>query len=213
MADKRNRHIFALLGSSNHAEHIREKDDFYSTDPKASEYLMKLEKFSDTVFDNSIGRGDLMLPFIKEGYNVVGCDIVYRGCEEFLGEWKDKLEYKTLDFLSAPIESGTVEMDIVFNPPYKYATEFIRKSLDIVADGYKVCAFVRTLYLESQERANLFKEFPPKTVYVSSRRLRCHINGDVKDTSSSATSYSWFVWEKGYKGDTVVKWFNTGLEE
>ena len=24
----------------------------------------------------------------------------------------------------------------------------------------------------------------------------------------SAVAYAWFVWEKGYKGESVVKWFN-----
>ena len=24
----------------------------------------------------------------------------------------------------------------------------------------------------------------------------------------SAVAYAWYVWEKGYKGDTIVKWFN-----
>ena len=28
------------------------------------------------------------------------------------------------------------------------------------------------------------------------------------ETPSSAAAYAWFVWEKGYMGDTIVKWFN-----
>ena len=24
----------------------------------------------------------------------------------------------------------------------------------------------------------------------------------------SAVAYAWYIWEKGYKGDTVLKWFN-----
>ena len=26
--------------------------------------------------------------------------------------------------------------------------------------------------------------------------------------TSSAVAYAWFVFEKGYKGDTIVKWIN-----
>lgn len=30
----------------------------------------------------------------------------------------------------------------------------------------------------------------------------------AKDWVGSAAAYAWFVWEKGYKGETTVKWFN-----
>jgi len=26
--------------------------------------------------------------------------------------------------------------------------------------------------------------------------------------NGSATAYGWYIWEKGYKGDTIIKWFN-----
>lgn len=26
--------------------------------------------------------------------------------------------------------------------------------------------------------------------------------------TSARVAYAWFVWEKGYKGETIVKWFN-----
>lgn len=28
----------------------------------------------------------------------------------------------------------------------------------------------------------------------------------MKDGGGSAVSYAWFVWQKGYKGDTIIKW-------
>jgi len=30
----------------------------------------------------------------------------------------------------------------------------------------------------------------------------------TSDKEGSAVAYAWYVWEKGFKGDTVVKWFN-----
>ena len=44
--------------------------------------------------------------------------------------------------------------------------------------------------------------------WVSSLRLKCAMNGDFEAFGSSAAAYAWFVWEKGYKGETIVKWFN-----
>jgi hypothetical protein len=34
------------------------------------------------------------------------------------------------------------------------------------------------------------------------------MNGDFDKYGSSAAAYAWFIWEKGYKGETTVKWFN-----
>ena len=53
-----------------------------------------------------------------------------------------------------------------------------------------------------------FKKYPPKTIYVFSGRIPCAKNGDFDKYPSSAIAYAWFVWEKGYQGDTIVKWIN-----
>lgn len=99
-------------------------------------------------------------------------------------------------------------MDIITNPPYKLGTQFVKKALDISADGVKVAMFLKIQFLESQERWELFKEYPIKTVYVSTKRLNCAKDGDFDKFESSAVCYAWFVWKKGYKGDTIVKWIN-----
>jgi hypothetical protein len=30
----------------------------------------------------------------------------------------------------------------------------------------------------------------------------------MKAGGGSAVAYAWYVWEKGFNGDTIVKWFN-----
>ena len=64
--------------------------------------------------------------------------------------------------------------------------------------------FLKIQFLEGKARRALFEKYPPKTVYVSSSRLRCAMNG----IKSSAVCYAWYVWVKGYTGDTVIKWIN-----
>ena len=34
------------------------------------------------------------------------------------------------------------------------------------------------------------------------------MNGKFEKYPSSAVAYAWFVWEKGFKGDPVIKWIN-----
>ena len=68
--------------------------------------------------------------------------------------------------------------------------------------------FLKVQYLEGKRRRKMFDIMPPKRIWVSSSRLKCAINGDFDKISGSATSYAWFVWEKGFRGDTIIKWFN-----
>jgi hypothetical protein len=77
--------------------------------------------------------------------------------------------------------------------------------------------FLKLTFLESKARRELFTKYPPIRVWVSSSRIKCAMNGEFTqfnektgkmETPSSAAAYAWFVWEKGYMGDTIVKWFN-----
>lgn len=64
------------------------------------------------------------------------------------------------------------------------------------------------MFLEGKARKAFFEENPPKVIYVASGRLNCAKNGEFDKYPSSAVAYAWFVFEKGYKGDTIVKWIN-----
>lgn len=88
------------------------------------------------------------------------------------------------------------------------AQEFVEHALELVPDGAKVAMFLKLQFLEGKARRELFKKCPPKTVYVSSSRLICAKNGEFDKVTSSAVAYCWYVWVKGYKGDTTIKWFN-----
>ena len=120
-------------------------------------------------------------------------DLVNRGCQD---ELLNFLDYDT---------KIKWEGDIITNPPYKFCTEFILKALDAIKTGHKVAFFLKLQTLEGQDRyKKVFKENPPKTVYVYVKRIQCAKNGVFE--GSSAVCYAWFVWEKGFKGDPVIKW-------
>ena len=71
--------------------------------------------------------------------------------------------------------------------------------------------FLKVTFLEGKRRKDLFRQHPPKTIYVSSSRINCAKNGkfeDLRETGGSAVAYAWYVWQKGYKGATIIKWIN-----
>ena len=84
--------------------------------------------------------------------------------------------------------------------------EFVQKALELIPDGRKVCMFLRIQFLESKARRKFFDEYLPQTVYVFTSRIKCAMNGDFEATKGSAALYAWFVWEKGWKGESRVRW-------
>lgn len=186
--------IYTTLGASNHTDSEREENDFYATDPKALELLCEMESFSPRIWECACGVGHLSEVLIHKGCDVKSTDLIDRGYGE-----------GGVDFLKC---NEIFDGDIITNPPYKYAKEFVEHALDLVPNGHKVAMFLKFTFAEGKARKQLFLAQPPKTVYVSSSRLICAKNGDFDSISSSAVAYAWYVWEKGYTGETVLKWFN-----
>jgi hypothetical protein len=189
--------IYKTLGASNHTDKERQSEDFYATEPKAAELLLQLEKFSQNIWECACGAGHLSKVFEKAGYKVKSTDLVDRGYGE-----------SGIDFLKSEIKW---EGDIVTNPPYKYAKEFVEKALEIIPEGNKVAMFLKLQFMEGKARKNLFLKYPPKIIYVSSSRLLCAKNGEFDkmiEGGGSAVAYGWYIWEKGYQGKTELQWFN-----
>lgn len=186
--------IFTTLGASNHVDHERAEYDYYATEPKAMELLLAEEIFSPTVWECACGEGHLSKVLLDHGYGVKSSDLIYRNFGE-----------GGIDFLK---QNKTCYVDIITNPPYKYAKEFVEHAIEILEEGRKVAMFLKLTFLEGKARKELFLKAPPKKVYVSSSRLKCAKNGKFEKTGSSAATYAWFVWEKGYKGYPTIRWIN-----
>lgn len=188
--------VFQTLGASNHAIEERETYDYYATEPKATELLLKLENFDHEIWECACGQGHISDVLKKHGYNVKSTDIINRGYGEGIQ-----------DFLSIDVQNW--DGDIITNPPYKYALKFVYKALSIVPIGNKIALFMGIQFLEGKERRHFFKDFPPYKIYVSSSRLNCAKNGNFEKFGfNSARCYAWYIWKRGFKGDTVLKWFN-----
>lgn len=188
--------IYTTLGASNHTDKERQQHDYYATEPKAMELLLAEESFHSVIWECACGEGHLSKVLEEHGFEVISTDLIYRGFGD----------PEPLDFLKDTLEN--FEGDIITNPPYKYALEFVEQALNSVQQGRKVAMFLKLTFLEGQKRKEFFLHNPPKTIYVSSSRLMCAMNGNFASISSSAAAYAWFVWEKGFNGDPIIKWIN-----
>lgn len=190
--------IWKIIGASSHTEEERQQDDYYATDPVAIDKLLTVEKPYPLIWECACGEGHLSKRLQDFGYIVYSTDLVDRGYSTGGGR---------IDFLKATsLPKGFNNCDILTNPPYKYAKEFVLKALELVKSGKKVFMFLKLTFLEGKARyTELYSKYPPKIVYVFSERVSCIKNGEG-EFNHGAVCYAWYVWEKGYTGTTEIKW-------
>lgn len=177
----------------------RVDNDYYATPYESTEALLVVEQFEGDFIEPCVGGGHIA-EVLKRYYpnsNIIGVDLVNRGYDNTVVQ-----DYLTYNF------DGN--FNIVTNPPYSMAQEFLEHSMDQIHKGKKVAMFLKIQFLEGNKRKELFKKYPPKYVYVFSKRQNPWRNGSSVDEKgkpwSSTMCFAWFVWEKGYNGDTIVKW-------
>ena len=125
------------------------------------------------------GSGTIVKVLSNAGYDVTESDI--RKGSDFLA-------------LTAGAEN------IVTNPPYKQAFEFVEHA-KIVAKR-KIAMLLPLEFLGGQRRFTLYQDrrFPLKVVYVFAERLTF---GEGK---MFPTAHAWFVWERGCRSQPRVDW-------
>ena len=193
MEKKKITNSMRTLGSTSITKADREENDFYATEPKAVELLLAEETFANNILEPCCGQKHITNILEQAGYTVKSSDLIDRGVGADIQDF-----FKITDW------GG----DIISNPPYKNALDFVKHSLEIVKEGSKVAMFLKILFLEGKTRKEFFLENPPKVIYVASGRLNCAKNGDFDKYTTGAVCYAWFVWEKGCKGEPVVRWIN-----
>jgi hypothetical protein len=184
----------SIVGSSR-SNGEREKYDFYPTPSYAVDELLKREIFKGNIWECACGDGAISSVLELYGYNVYSTDLVYRNYGK-----------GNINFLDNGLFNSFEKQDnIITNPPYKYALEFILQAKKL--SNKKIAMFLKTVFLESQKRKKMFqdKEFPLKTVYQFSKRVNPYKNGKVMK-NSGMIAYAWYVWDKEYCGKPTIEW-------
>lgn len=188
-----------LGGASKNRKRI--ENDYYATPLNTTRAILEKELLLGSILEPACGEGHIV-KVLKEYYpysEIVGTDLIKRKDIFNLG-LGGEVNFLTHDF-------GRTFDNVITNPPFTLAKEFIEKALQIATD--KVLIFGRIQLLETASRRKLFETTPLKYVYVFSERQAPLPNGKELDENgkawSSAMCFAWFVWEKGYKGDPVIK--------
>lgn len=165
--------------------------DYYQTPRWAIEKLLEVESFVGEILEPCSGSGAISKVLEEHGYIVKSQDI--RDDEDVYG-------VKGCDFF----KYNEITENVVTNPPYFCAKEFIEKSLEITSG--KVAVLLKLSFLEGAKRYDFFQNTPLKTVHVFCKRVTMYPANSEKPKNSGTIAYAWFIWEKGYTGDPIIKW-------
>jgi hypothetical protein len=189
------------MGGPNYAQALRddpvnrETHDFYPTWPAATAALLGVEKFDGAIWEPACGDGAMSRVLEAAGHEVISTDLIDRGFGEggrdFLMEWQPR----------AP--------NIVTNPPFRWAKEFIDRSLQLTTG--KVALFLRLAFLEGQERGRWLPETPLARVWIMSRRVpiqRGRMANPGKEEGGGVIAFAWFVWDHTHSGPPQLGWLD-----
>lgn len=183
--------------------------DFYPTWPPVTRWLMQNEVFHTHLWDPACGDGamaevlkepawQVLLPNDRNPDNMPMRTVLATD----LHDYGYDAAMTGVDFLSWPRDCSA-ERDIITNPPFKLATDFVKQALEITKP-YKgrVAMFLRLAFLEGQKRGKWLPTTPLKNVYVMSRRVPME-KGKISETGKirSMVAYAWFVWDWNYSDD------------
>ena len=166
----------------------RRPEDLYSTDPVAVRALLKVETFEGLIWEPACGKGAISELLKSEGMEVISSDLFDWGYGK-----------TGIDFLG----TNRVVPNIITNPPYKIANQFIEKSYQ--SASHKIALLLQLTYLQGVARHRLWKRMRPNRIWVFVKRLGFWIPSAGK--IRRGIPYAWFIWDKHADSDhTDLDW-------
>ena len=185
----------SLAGMS--ATRERLEHDFHVTPPDSIKRILDKEYLAGSILEPACGCGAIskMLETYYPNSHIISTDLIDRGYG--IGD----IDFLTHDFC--------IKFDnVITNPPFSLAQEFIEKALEISND--KVIMFAKIQLLESKSRYKMFLKTPLQYIYVFSDRQSPWRNGSPVDEKGkkwcSAMCFAWFVFKHGYTGEPIIRW-------
>lgn len=157
---------------------------YYPTHPAATFALLAQEQFTGAIWECACGEGHLTGALEAVGHQVVSTDLFHHGFGQ-----------GGVDFLA--FQGSTLAPNIVTNPPFKEAHQFIVKALALAGEqGGKVAMYLRLGALGGIKRGKLFRATPLARVHVLSRRVKIQRGRlATDDDAGGMVDFAWFVWD------------------
>ena len=170
--------VFKMMGASNHADSERESNDYYATDPKVLELLVRKYELPDVILEPACGSGELSRWLEGVGKKVYSSDIVDRGygfsdttiqLDEAAKKFEESLKYlielgeveKTIFLLAEEIESTKRRVNAlehIMIPRFENTEKYIDMRLqEMERENFVRLKMIRST-IEKNEKAQAAKE-------------------------------------------------------
>lgn len=189
--------------------------DYYATHPESVKLFLdhcfkRNFLIPGRVWEPACGGGHISKVLQSEGIDVLSTDLIQRnfgiGGVDFLKLTKENLPEEYKPYLKC----------IFTNPPYAGSLPFIEKALELLDDDGICIMFLKTTFLESQKRLDLFKKHKLRYVWQYVNRQGCGRNGGDENgnfENGGAAAYAMFIWDKSYNGYPEIDWIETPKKE
>lgn len=178
----------------------RHPDDWYIEPNWVSAAIFAAEKFEGRIWDPAAGLGRILEAATMAGHEAVGSDLICRNVDAYQGR---------VNFLEC--DDGAREANIVSNPPFKHAREFVEQALKL-ADR-KVPMLLPANWVQGERRSIWLETTPLRRVWFLAPRPSMPpgpvVLSGVK-AGNGSVDYAWFVWLKGYDGCPEIRWLRRG---
>ena len=179
----------------------RNKNDYYQTPYSMTRQLLEVENFEGKILEPCCGAGAIVKVLKDYGKSVDYCDLnnefsltrIFKNFKYFINDDFDRYD------------------NIITNPPYSLANEFILKAKQITNN--KMAMLLPLNYLHGVTRYNeiyLDRKFPLKAVYVFCRYGM--LEETIRDDGTYRTGmmvYAWYIWDKDYLRDhPTIHWID-----
>lgn len=178
----------------------RNKNDYYQTPYSMTRQLLEVENFEGKILEPCCGAGAIVKVLRDYDKSIDYCDLnnefsltgIFKNFKDFINDDFDRYD------------------NIITNPPFSLAKEFILKAKEITNN--KIAMLLPLNYLHGVTRYNeiyLDRKFPLKAVYVFCRYGM--LEETIRDDGSYRTGmmvYAWYIWDKDYKGEPIIRWIN-----
>lgn len=179
----------------------RNKNDYYQTPYSMTRQLLEVENFEGKILEPCCGAGAIVKVLRDYDKSVDYCDLnnefsltgIFKNFKDFINDDFDRYD------------------NVITNPPYSLAKEFILKAKQITNN--KIAMLLPLNYLHGVTRYNeiyLDRKFPLKAVYIFCRYGM--LEETIRDDGTYRTGmmvYAWYIWDKSYKlGEPIIRWLN-----
>lgn len=175
----------------------RDPDDYYVEEDWCSARLFQQEQFQGPILDPACGSGRIVNNARLAGYQAFGADLKIRS----------KFCMRAIDFmLPTPLPSSYFR-NIVCNPPFGIAEDFVRLALQRYQT--KMAMLLPLGWLAGDERSRWLEYSELRRVLILTPRPSMPPGLLIEQgfkASGGMTNFAFYVFEKGFRGNADLAW-------